>query len=506
MKAILQGLAEALEPRILVWAALLGGLSFAAPAQPGLDPAPADSAQLIPIDSTVKPPAPPSLAPTRKRPRYPGAPLLLTVPFIDWPHGFASANRSAGFASPSMRQALLWNASATQLAVQSLVWAWDRAPGPVWTRDLGLWLSMGGFSFLFTYMPLGEAWLHEEGHRAVLTLRGAESHNGIYGVEIGAGLIAVDEVEDADLERLKDRHPADFVRLMSAGIEGEVESFRLMRKNNFFLGRSSEQDRFLWWVGGLNVSYYLAACANGWIDQDIAEMEAGETSMGTRDFTGPDFTAWVYDLRRPDEGYAEGPRGRVHPSGTGGFRRYLATSDLTGEEKDYLRLQAMLSLLNFASPQFWGPDWLPGTLPWNGRGVLWNAGLAHHLTPFGYEIAGDVLLRRGKWAWVFTVQALVNSKMPLPGLSAEIFRYPRLVGRKTVYLTAAASAWLQPADLRFDAGDVLPGGSMLAGLSVPLVGGLEAWIEADAKTQGWVAGNVHLDPALQARAGLQLKL
>lgn len=461
-------------PRILVWAALLGGLTMA-------DPAP------------------------KPRP-YPGAPLLLTLPFIDWPHGFRSANGAAGFASPSMRQAQLWNASATQLAVQSLVWAWDRAPGPDWARDMGLWLSMGGFSFLFTYMPLGDAWLHEEGHRAVLTLRGADSHNGIYGVEIGSSLIAVDEVEDADLERLKNRHPADFVRLMAAGIEGETEAFRLMRKNNFFLGRSSEQDRFMWWVGGLNGSFYLAACANGWIDEEIGEMEAKERSMGSRDFTGPDFTAWVHDLRRPDEGYADGPRGRVHPSGTGGYRRYLTTDDLTEEERDYLRLQAILSLLNFTSPQYWGPDWLPGVLPWDGRGILWNAGLAHHLTPFGYEVAGDLFLRRGKWAWVITLQALVNSRKPLPGLSAEIFRYPTMVGRKTVYLTGAASAWIQPEDLRFDARDVLPGGALLAGLSIPLAGGLEAWFEGDAKSEGWVPGNVHLDPAVQARAGLALRL
>ena len=467
-------------------AALWGGLSFADPAS--------------------SPPMPESGRIASAPDRFPGAPLLLTVPITDWPHGFGPANGPGGFASPSMRQSLLWNVAATQLGVQSLVWAWDRAPGPSWVEDIGLWVSMGAFSYFFTYMPLGEAWLHEEWHRAVLTRRNAESHNGVYGVDIGAGLIAVDQVEDADLERIKNRHPADFVRLMGAGIEGEVEAHRMMRRNNFFLGRSSEHDRFMWWVGGLNVSYYLAACANGWIDEEIREMDAEETDPRVRDFTGPDFTAWVYDLRRQDEPYAASPRGRPHLPDSIGFRRYLASSDLTSGERGYLRLQAILSLLNFTSPQFWGPDWLPGTLPWDRQRVLWNAGLVHHLTPFGFEVAGDLLLRRGKWSWIFTVQGFANASLGLPGLSAELFRYPYPVGRKVVYLTGSAAAWVQPKDLLFRTTDILPGGALSAGASLPLAWGLEAWAEADGKTEGWVPGSVYLDPAVQARAGLALRL
>jgi hypothetical protein len=228
--------------------------------------------------------------------------------------------------------------------------------------------------------------------------------------------------------------------------------------------------------------------------------------MAERDFTGPDFTAWVHDLRRPREGYADGPRGRVHPSGGPGYRRYLASSDLTGGERDYLRLQAWLSLLNFASPQFWGPDWLPGVLPWDGQGVLWNAGLAHHLAPFGYAVAGDLLLRRGKWSWAFAVQAYASSDKALPGVSAQLFRYPLPLGRWAVYLTGGASAWLQPERLRFDAQGISPGGAVLGGVSLPLAGGLELWAEADAKSEGWLPGNVYLDPAVQARAGLAWKL
>jgi hypothetical protein len=313
-------------------------------------------------------------------------------------------------------------------------------------------------------------------------------------------------VRDDDLARIKERHPADFVRLMSAGLEGQVESYRLMRRNNFFLGRSSRHDSFLWWVGGVNGTFYLWACAEGWIDGDIADMERRERSMADRDFTGPDFTAWVHDLRRPEAAYGAGPRRRAHPSGEAGFRRYLASDDLTGGERDYLRLQAGLSLLNFTSPQFWGHDWMPGSLPWGGPGLLWNASLIHHLTPFGFSVGGEVFLRQGKWSWILGAQGLVNAGMALPGLSAGLFRYPLAVGRRTLFLTGEVSAWLQPEDLLFRADESRPGGALLAGVSVPLLGGLEAWVEADAKTDGWVPGNVHLDEAVQGRGGLQWSL
>ena len=47
---------------------------------------------------------------------------------------------------------------------------------------------------------------------------------------------------------------------------------------------------------------------------------------------------------------------------------------------------------------------------------------------------------------------------------------------------------------------------MKVGAAVPLRGSLELFGEADAKTAGFLAGNVYLDGALQARAGLQLRL
>lgn len=435
-----------------------------------------------------------------RRQPFPGAPLLVTVPLSDLPYGF-----EGGFSSPSMRQSLQWRVGTTQLANQTIGWLWE-AGEPGLLNSIGSTASLTLFNMLWVYLPPGPAWTHEEWHRAVLTHRGVSSYNGVYHWDIGTSAIAVDHVADRDLAELKAEHPADFTRLMEAGLESETEATRLMRRNNFFLGRRSGYDLIDWWSTGVNGSLYLAFCATDALDGDLRDMNAKETRESQRDFTGFDFRAWAHDMRHPDEAYADGPRAGGHPSGGEGVDRYLLYSDLTAGERLYLKLQAGLSLLNFVSPQFFGRDWLPGRAPWTGEAFLWNFGLLHHLTPFGYEVGGDFLLRRGKWSWAFTAQGFVNGEMVLPGASAELFRYPAMLGSFEIFLNGGLSVWMQPADQKYLSADALPGMAGSIGAAIPLISSLELFGEADAKTQGWVAGNVNLDPALQARAGLQLKL
>ena len=364
-------------------------------------------------------PDPSSLIPEREP--FPGSPLLISVPLSDLPYGLRG-----GFESPSMRQSLLWHAGASQLGVQTVVWLWD-GMRPGIAQSIGTWASLAAFNVLSIYMPLGGAWLHEEWHRSVLTRLGKASYNGVYHWDIGGSMVAVDHVSDADLADAKTRHPADFTRMMSAGLEAETESSRHMRRNNFFLGRQSGYDAIEWWSSGLNGTLYLYACATDEFDGDLKRTNLREPGQSQRDFTGLDFRAWVHDMRQPEEAYADGPRGRPHPLGNG-FDRYLLHSDLTPGEISYLKLQTGLSLLNFVSPQFFGRDWLPGKNPWTGEGFLWNFGLMHHLAPFGYAVGGDYLVRRGKWSLAFTAQGFVNGETVLPGFGAELFRYPINVG------------------------------------------------------------------------------
>lgn len=435
----------------------------------------------------------------RTRDPYPAAPLLLSLPVGDFPYSLRG-----GFGSPSMRQTLMANAGFTQWADQSIAWLWSGAESG-FLRNLGTFASLGLFTWFSTYMPLGDAWLHEEWHRAVLTRRGIGSYNGVYHWNIGSEVIAVDHVADRDLAALKDNHPADFTRLMEAGGEGEIESVRLMRRRDFFLGRPAWPDRISWWTSGANVSAYIWICSGSDYDYSLSDANEAEAEPGRRDFTGFDFRAWVHDLRHPDEPYASGPRGRMHPSGTG-FDRYLMDSDLTEDERGFLKLQAGLSLLNLVSGQHLGWDWLPGINPWGGQGYLWNFGLTHHLTPFGYAVGGEFLARQGKGNWVLTAQAMANAGLVLPCIGAELFRYPLALGREPVFLSFSVQAWLQPEEQRFRADAADPGAFASLGLALPLRQNLEVFAEADAKTAGWVPGVVYLDPAAEGRLGLQLRL
>ncbi len=435
----------------------------------------------------------------RGRGAYAGAPLLLTLPVADFPYSLRG-----GFDSPSMRQSLMASVAFTQWTDQSLVWLWSGAESG-FLRNLLTYTSLGLFAWASDYLPLGDAWLHEEWHRAVFTRRGIESYNGIYDFDLGSSAIPVEHVEDRELAALKDGHPAEFTRVMEAGGEGETEAAREMRRRNFFLGRPSFSDRIGWWVTGLNSTFYIWTSSIDVFDQELQDENARETDPRRRDFTGLDYRAWVYDLRHPDVPYAAGPRGRTHPSGTG-FDRYLLNGDLTGDERDFLKLQAGLSLLNLISGQNLGWDWLPGANPWGGQAYLWNFGLTHHLTPFGYAVGGEFLARQGKADWVFTAQGMANASLVLPCLGAELFRYPLALGRQPMFLSLSLSAWLQPEAQRFRAGSAVPGAYGLLGAAFPLGQSLEVFAEGDAKTDGWVPGVVYLDAAAEGRFGIQMRL
>jgi hypothetical protein len=60
---------------------------------------------------------------------------------------------------------------------------WEGVPNPLW-QSLGTWVSLGLYNYVFTYLPPGEGWMHEEWHRAVLTEYAIPSYNGIYHWDI----------------------------------------------------------------------------------------------------------------------------------------------------------------------------------------------------------------------------------------------------------------------------------------------------------------------------------
>ena len=221
-----------------------------------------------------------------------------------------------------------------------------------------------------------------------------------------------------------------------------------------------------------------------------------------RDAVGMDFTSWVYDLFRPNEPYTN--RG-AHPSGVG-IKRYIMTNNLTMDELNYLKLQGVLTFINLISPQLYFYNRFEAVSPLNGKTFYWNFALQHHLTSFGFDVAVDLFYKQGELNLFAAVHSYFNKQNYFPGLELEVVDYPLRLGEYTVSLSGSAHLWLQPQSQSFATGNGQFGAFASFKARFPVIWGIGTFFEIDAKTAGWKAGNVYLDPAVQARAGLSLTL
>ncbi|MFV3408757.1 hypothetical protein ACNH6C_09135 [Bdellovibrio bacteriovorus] len=355
------------------------------------------------------------------------------------------------------------------------------------------WILIGGFDYLTSTVPVGAGWGHEEWHRAVMTRREIGSFNSMNAFPWGQGVIAVDHVNDADLIKLKDEHPAEMVRLSSAGMEAQVYQNMLVEKSHFYRDARS-RDTFLLWFNNMNVTSYMLQCASTDADKTTDEEMAEEgADVKRRDFTGLDCTAWVYDLFRPDEPYAN--RG-THPSGVG-IKRYIKYSDLTSEEQNFLKLQASLSYFNFVDPFLFGfTDFKAG---W-GR---WNFKFNHYLTSFGGTVDANLFLEMHKHKFLVTLHNGMTPKRYFPGMSLQWID-AQLTHH--LFVTLGTTAWMQPKDQRYDAEDAewLLDGNIEVALRTS--DAFEYYVGYESKTPGWKAGNVYLDDNWSVWTGFRLGL
>jgi hypothetical protein len=350
-------------------------------------------------------------------------------------------------------------------------------------------------------LPLSFIWMHEEWHRAVMSRRDIDSYNGIYDFHLGLdGLVPVRDVTDQDLIRLKASYPAEMVRLSSAGMEAQVAFHTELDKDRFFrrtharvTGTEILSTLFLI-QGLLDPAYRSDSITAGAIAEEGPGIE-------DRDFTGLDATAWVYDLFRPEEPYeARGP----HPSGLG-IDRYRSERDMTKEEIGYLRRQGFFSLVNLINPAFIGVRELEidrgeGQAPWR-----WSFNFQHVPAPFGVMFQLNGFLDTGVHSWFLQTQLNSSDQLTLPGLALSLVREP-LPLLEGATLTGTLQAWLQPRDQLFFASAARPGAGLVLRANVPLGAGVEAYVEARAKTSGWVIGDPMLQRNVDAHVGFQTLL
>jgi len=412
--------------------------------------------------------------------------LRLDLPVLD-----SSINFGADPAFPSMAQSLALTRSFYQLGHTALQ---RRFAG----RSRGSVLALAAFDALANWLPLGSTWLHEEWHRAVLSQYGIGSRNDVYDLDLFAESVAVSGVADADLEWLKSEHPADLVRLRAAGFEAETELQNALEAERFF-HHSASRDTFVLWANAINTLAYMSLCASHEADDFTRRANEDDgTDVGRRDVSGLDCTAWVYDLFRPDEGYAA--RG-MHPSGVG-VDRYIAYSELSEAERDYLRRQRNLSLVNLIDPFLFGRDHFDAVSPFDGRTLRWNANARHYLAPFGYALAANLYLNGGDEGFLATAWAYVNDVHALPGLELRWVERPLTMAGRPLRLSARAALWRQPQGQLYRARGTRSGGLLGARVTFPVARRWALYAEAEAKSEGWVPGIASLDADATLRAGV----
>jgi hypothetical protein len=416
----------------------------------------------------------------------------LEFPLLEAPY-----NVKNGARFPGMQQSLAITTDFYELAHAALGRIAPRHPN--WTKA-GIVVA----DYLLSAVPLGDAWLHEEWHRAILGNRGIDSRNDVWNLRnVFSEAISVSHVRDEDLARLKTDQPADFIRLKAAGIEGELALVSRLEREQFFR-QTRGWHVGLYWIIALNTRSYVGFVvdADDSTDVDTYTNTANrdETTVPKRDISGHDFTAWVYDLFRPTEAFAM--RG-THPSGAG-IDRYIKVADLTDEEKRFLRREGQLAWLNFVDPNLIGVRGFTISNPLTGSPLRANAWLRHFLTSFGHTIDANVVLQDTDFRLRLEGHRYTNHDRSFPGLSAEIVDWPLHVAGRRVELSPRAAVWSQPKGQAFRTRDGEPGGSVGVRVSAPATTRWHAYVDAEVKSAGWVAGRPELANGTTVRVGATL--
>jgi hypothetical protein len=398
---------------------------------------------------------------------------------------------------PSMAQSRSIAASLNEIGCYGIAAAIDQLRTP-FARICAISGMETALLFVSTYLPFGNTWVHEEYHRAVLANRGIDSYDGLYNFDYDINAVSVSQVTDEALTTLKAQHPEDLIRCHSAGHEAQLDLAAVLLQDGLMKNAPLIEYPALYAL--LSNTGYMYFCTTKEADDEITVFNRKETSEDMRDFTGWDYTAWSYDLHRPDEPYTA--RG-VHPSGVG-IDRYIRWSDLSMDEQKYLRQQTGLSLLNLVRPQLYGVAPLQTRIAAESADV--TAGVQHYLTPFGCNVGLYMLAQMNNIGYTGYVNMYRNARLTLPGIDFSIIDIPFSANRVALTWSPRLAVWLQPENQRFDSRDIFFGILTCQRLTVSLDKYIGIYSELEAKTAGWVAGIEETGPAMNVRIGCILKM
>ena len=451
--------------------------------------------------------------------------LLLDLPLIDAPYAQAAACMSynkrlglasggstsptitdwlSGYESPSMQQALAITKDLHGTNYYFTNKLWNGVIKPTNKKKYLLnrvvanaQAGLVDYALAYKLMVFGPAWMHEEFHRSVLTLQGISTFDETY-YRFGGGIpsASVSHVFDADMIRFKKDAPNELVRSFAAGIEGQYALVRNMQQDNFFQCTDYPNVAMNLLITNQAVNYVRQFQASDY-DQSIDTMNFYGDELPERDFVGWDFTAWVYDLHRPDEAYdARGP----HPFGEG-INRAIKRSHLTAEEDDYLVRMGNMQYLNFLSPDMIGFHGFRA-----GDNTRFNFSVHHVLTSFGYDLGGDILLDRKGRNWMLGIHTYHNRENTSAGIEFMRKGLRTSRGERAVLLDLRGMLWMQPENGGFYDKETKPGGLLTVRAALPPGKTCRAYAEAERKSEGWVMANPYMKQNLTLRFGLSLDI
>ncbi len=405
------------------------------------------------------------------------------------------------FISPSMPQIISYTSSYYNTMNYGIAIGWNKLFDPKKKKSFKIYNAFGSeitaalALILTSKVPFAAGWAHEEFHKNTWTPIGVGSRDEIWNFDLAPDALSyVGSIYDEDLATFKKKDPSGFVRMGAAGIEAQyLLSERIQTQD--FLFHTNLPNLAVYW-GDFFVSWdYVNRAHTKETIGEHSENYNDESNPLKRDFTGNDFTAWVYDLYNSKESYAD--RG-IHPTGIG-IDRYRDYNDLSSAMLDYVEKMANRQWLNIINPfMFRVPEIRVH------ESLALNLAVRHYLTSFGDDIQLDIYLNYKNHKSIVTFHKYSNHDREwYSGLEMNTyityitFKESNLIGN------IRGMIWSQPDNQSFFTEESQMGGLISFKVAYQNRSVFQPYLEIDTKTNGWVAGIPYLKKKISTRFGFQ---
>jgi hypothetical protein len=255
-----------------------------------------------------------------------------------------------------------------------------------------------------------------------------------------------------------------------------------MQRNNFFYNQEMLNE-FLYWL--VNIQTFSYAYMPFLLEGTTMTVEGKEQEVSA------DSLQWAYYLFRPEEYMTTDPEDG----------EAVGLSDLTDNEKEFLKSRVMWSLVNLASPMMFGVHSIPLWAGFSG-----NFALRQLYTSFGTDLYVNVYLKKEPFNMAFAYHSYMNYGSYFPAIEAELVDYPLQLTRNFgLLLSPRLMLGMQPKDQEFMTDE--PEFFALASCRVDFAVSRHflPYLELSAKTDGWVAGNEFLERNIGFKVGISAR-